>query len=266
MRQQAAPLITPAELEVNYTGQFRGKNAKLVYILGQRSLGWDSTTLFGDVARYLDTSQSKVNAPNSATTYYINSTSVQDLTAGTGVDRVRIVYLDASGNQQVMTASLNGTTAVSIGSGIAYVQWMESYHSVTASREAAGDLTISSINGVATVATTIEMIAANGNRSMSARYKVPTGKNAYLIGWDSHAINATMDVRLRATVFADDRALANAHHFQDAMYLPSGTADDEELDYLCCPAGSEIKVSAIPGSAPAGNRCNTTFRLLLVDQ
>lgn len=262
MRAATDP-YAPPEVAASFDGFFRGQVAKNVFIMGRRDLGWSSTTILGDAAQYLNTTQALVNTQDVGTTYYLNSTSANDTAAGTGARTVRIVYLDTNGAQQVTTATLNGTTAVSLGAGFTYFQWME-VASVGSGTVSAGDLAITSINGVATVATTMEFIKAGGNRSLSGRYKVPTGYSAYLTGWGAHAISANMDTRLRATVFADDRTLPTVQHFQDNMYLPSGTSDDETLAYLCCPAGSEIKVSATPASAPAGNRLDCSFRLILI--
>jgi hypothetical protein len=218
----------------------------------------------GDCCAYLVGGQDAMNTPSVGTTYYVNSTSAQDLTGGTGVDRIRIVYLDGSGNQQVTTASLNGTTAVSIGTGFTFIQWMESYHSTTADRVAAGDLTISSINGVATEATTMEMIRAGGNRSQSFRYKVPTGYHAHIIDYDAESSGTTMDVRLRATVFADDDSLSNAYHFLDVATLLTGTVHDDNMYYREVPAGGIIKLSAIPTAKTAGNRLTGSMHIVVI--
>jgi hypothetical protein len=205
-----------------------------------------------------------MNTPSVGTTYYINSTSAQDATGGTGVDRIRIVYLDASGDQQTTTANLNGTTAVSIGSGFTFIQWMESYHSTTADRIAAGDLTISSINGVATEATTMEMIRAGGNRSQSLRYKIPTGYHGHILDYDVEASGTTMDTKLRATVFSDDDSLSTSYHFLDVASLSSGGTHTADMRYREIPAGAVVKISAIPGAKVAGNRLSGSLHLLVI--
>lgn len=256
----------PLEYQANSYGLIGGKSARMVYILGRRDQGWTGTSVLGDVCQYLDTSQALMNTPTTGQTLYVVSTDGNDAAAGTGARTVRVVYLDSSGNQQRVSATLNGTTAVSIGTGFAFIQWMEVL-TVGSGGVCAGNVTVSSTNGVATVATTFEYIKAGGNRSLSCRYKVPTGFSAYLHSWKAEAISANMDTRLRADVTADDRVLsAGVFHFQSTTYLPSGTTGpaDPELDYLCCPAGSVIKASAIPSSAPAGNRCDVSFDLLLI--
>jgi hypothetical protein len=77
------PQAVPPELAVNMTGLLNGKAARILKILGRRSLGWTTTTLLEDVANYLDTSQPRVNDPDPATTYYLRSSSANDTLAGT---------------------------------------------------------------------------------------------------------------------------------------------------------------------------------------
>lgn len=240
-----------------------GVTAKIYNIFGYRNQ-WNSNTALGDVAAYLTGGQDLVNIHAVGTTYYINSTSVQDLTAGTGVDRLRIVYLDSAGLQQVITASLNGTTAVSIGAGFTYIQWMESYHSVTEERVAAGSVTISSINGVATEATTMEMIQIGFNRSESMRYKIPAGSTGYLLGFNVDANGTGATARLRAKIFNDDGTASNAHHFLAVATLKDGSSHEEDLHYRRLPAGVVVKLSAIPTQITLGNKITGSAHIMVV--
>lgn len=255
--------VTNIEFEVANTGVLNGVAASLISIFGYRSQ-WASTTAQGDVCAYLVGGQNTMNTPTVGQTLYINSTSAQDATGGTGVDRLRVVYLDASGNEQVGTYNLNGTTAVSIGTGFSFIQWMESYHSTTAERVPAGNLTISSTNGVATEATTFEMIRAGANRSESGRYKVPTGKCAHLVDWHSSAVkqgaSQQYEVALRSTQLSNDGP-SNTYHLVDSSSLVDGTARDAALHYRKLSEGTVVKVSVVPSSAAAGNvvRCGSDF-------
>ena len=245
-------------------GQLFGKTARMVFILGRRTV-FAGTSPFQDIAQYLVGGQSAINIPNMGTTYYLNSTSTNDSANGTGARTIRIVYLDSNGLQQVTTRTMNGTTAVSIGSGYSFIQWMET-ETAGNTGAAVGDITISSINGVATESTTIEMIKANGNRSLSGRYKVPAGSTAYITGWHSSAAGSqAMDVRLRATVFADDRSNSSVFHFQATMYLASGAQLGDEIDYYKCLAGSIVKVSAFPSAITGTPRCDVNFHVLVIE-
>jgi hypothetical protein len=205
-----------------------------------------------------------MNTPTSGQTLYIVSTSANDTSDGTGARTVRIIYLDANGAEQRTTATMNGTSPVSLGTGFTAIQWME-VATVGSNEVSVGSLAITSTNGAATVATTFEIIRAGGNRSLSGRYKIPAGYSGYLVHWGYAAINATMDVRIRADVFADDRTLCEgAYHFQDRAFLAADSSNSNDLSYLKCPAGCTIKISAIPGLTPAGNKLDCDFQLLLI--
>lgn len=255
-----------SDLAASLTGIMNALPAVSITVLGRRSNGWSSTSLYGDVCDYLDTSQANMNTPTSGQTLYLVSTSANDTAAGTGIQTVRIVYLDVNGVQQVRTDTLNGLTPVSIGSGYTFIQWMESA-TVGSGGVASGSVTISSTNGAATVATTFEQISQNSGRSQSARYKIPAGKNGYAHSWSAGAVGTTIDFKLRADCFSDDgRVLSpGAFHAQDSMYASANVRlSDEHLHWKKYPSGCVVKVSGIPGNAPSGNRADASFHLLLV--
>lgn len=257
-----ANLYSP-EFSVQHYKSLLGKDASLYHIMGSRILGWNSTSALGDACEYLDSSQNSMNTPTTGQTLYLVSTSVNDTAAGTGARTVRIIFLDINGLQQIRTETLNGTTPVSIGSGYNFIQWME-VDSVGSGSVSAGNITISSTNGAATVATTFERITAGGNRSLSGRYKVPSDCHGHLIHWDIAAISNTMDVRLRSTSFMDDNSLSTVYHFLDRGFLSSGQTTTQDLEYRELPSDCVIKISAIPGAAAAGNKLDCSFSLIVM--
>lgn len=242
------------------TGELNGKEAHLYHIMGSRTLGWSSTSVLGDACEYLDTSQALMNTPSSQQLYIV-STSANDTAAGTGARTVRVIYLNDAGLETVATYTMNGTTAVAIMDDATFIQWME-VASTGTSEVSAGNIAITSTNGAATVATTFESIRAGGNRSLSGRYKVPADCHAHLVHWDVAAIGNTMDTRIRATVFSDDGALSTVYHFIDRVFLAAGQNWDGNLEYREVPAGGVIKISAIPGGAPAGNKIDCSFSVI----
>jgi hypothetical protein len=262
-RQRVQSYDFPMAFQVQYLGKVSGKDAVGYHIMGSRTLGWLNTTVLGDACEYLDTSQALMNTPTSGQTLYLVSTSASDTAAGTGARTVRTVYLDANGLQQVRTDTLNGTTPVSIGSGYTFIQWME-VASVGSNEVSVGNLSISSTNGAATVATTFEYIRAGGNRSLSGRYKVPADCTGFLGHWDALAVGNTMDTRIRATVFADDNSLSTVYHFLDRAFLAAGADIMQELEFRVIPAGGVVKISAIPGGAPAGNKLDCSFSICCI--
>lgn len=246
--------------------------AKNLYTIAGYRRQWNSSSVRNDVVAYLAGGQAEMNTPDTATTYYAVSSSAQDLTAGTGVDRVRIVYLDANGSQQVMTSNLNGTTGVSIGSGISFIQWIESYHSTTANRSAAGDVSISSANSPAgvTEANTMERIRAGGNRSQSARYKVPANKRARIVDYHATAVktgggSTQYDIEFRATLFNDDNSLSNAYHFIRGAYVQDGGILSDDVHYKEAPEGAVLKITIIPTNTADGNIIKCAFDIEVID-
>ena len=82
--------------------------------------------------------------------------------------------------------------------------------------------------------------------------------------WDAAAISNTMDTRIRATAFADDSAISTVYHFIDRAFLASGANISQELEYREMPANSVVKISAIPGGAPAGNKLDGSFSIIVM--
>ena len=254
--------VTP-EFEIARTGMYRGKVANVAYCLGRRTLGWASNGSLGDVSNYLNASQSNNTAVLAGVEYFIRSTSNQDATGSTGIQSMRVITLDAGGYQKIITVALNGTTAVSLGADLSYVQYMES-DSVGSSGTAVGDITIASVSGVPTVAQTIEKITAGDGRSLSGRVKVPKGFTIYLRSWSVSAVGSTMDSRLRGKAFTDNRGLSSGFHFQSNAYISAGQNYFLPFEYLKFDSGSEIKISAIPGNAAAGNRCDASIGFIMI--
>lgn len=252
------------DFTIQSTAIWKGKEAHNYHMLGSRDNGWTSTSALGDACQYLDTSQALMNTPTAGQTLYIVSTSASDTSAGTGAQTVRYIYLDSNGDQQVGTATMNGTTAVSLGTGFTFIQWME-VATVGINEVSVGNISITSTNGAATVATTFEYIKAGGNRSLSGRYKVPTGFTGYVHDWSAAAISNTMDTRLRINTFADDNAISDgAYHFKARVFLASGANAQEDLHHIKCPEGTIIKISAIPGAAAAGNKLDCHFDISII--
>lgn len=257
-------ILSSVEFRASFAGLIEGKTARTVTVLGARDAGWVNTTALGDLCQYLDTSQNSMNTPAVGDTLYLYSSSASDASAGTGIRAVRTVYLDASGNEQVRTDTLTGTTPVNIGTGYTAIQWMESA-SAGSGGIAAGNISISSTNGVPLVSTTFERIASGSGKSLSGRYVIPTGYDGYAVRWSAAAISNTMDTRLRSDVFSDTRALSQgAYHFVDRIFLSSGQLGSWYLDYDKFPAGATLKVSAIPGAAAAANRADCDITLVLI--
>ena len=261
---------TPEYAVASNPAALNGKAAELVTVHGYRRQ-WSGTTVYGDVCPYLVGGQARMNTPDPGVVQYLVSTSAQDLTAGSGVDRVRITYLDSAGVEQTVDASINGTTPVSLGSGISFVQMMESWHSATSDRYPVGNITISSVNGVATESTTVEMIRATHNRSQSGRYKIATGRHGHLIDYHVNVVklgagSEVHDVAVEATTFNNKtNGLSNAFRMLRGCSLADGVPYTDDAHYKYLPPGTVIKMVDKPTAAGDGNVAKMTFDLLVVD-
>lgn len=257
--------IYDPQFSANYFGLINGKVAKLRLVMGSRALGWNSITTYGDCCGYLDTTQDLMNTPTVGQTLYVVSTNALDTLLGTGAQKVAIVYLDAPGDEQHVTVNLAGTTPVSLGAGFTAIQWMV-VKALGTGVAAAGTISITSTNGVATVATTFEAIQPNKNRSTSTRYKVPAGYSAFGLNFIAASDGtAVQDVRLRAPVSFYDRTLDTVFTHQSRIFLPGGgDRDVKDLYYLKFPALTTIKVASLPSASGAGNKLEAAFKLLLI--
>jgi len=261
----------PVELYIAKDTMWDETEASIFSIQGKRTLGWNSTSVLGDVAQYLDTTQDLLTPVVPASTYYIRSSNLNDSydggVGGTGAQQVRYVYLPADGGyQQVGSANLNGITGVSIGAGYDFFQWAE-VSKIGTSEVSLGNITISTTSGTGAPATStiVEYIAAGGNRSLSGRYKIPPYSMGYIMDWTGSAVGNDQDARLRATVFSDDgHQLSTVFHFVDTQYIIGNQTNFlSNLHYFGIPAGAEIKISSIPTAAGAANRMSSCFHIIV---
>ena len=257
-----------SDFVISRTAKYCDKAAAIYHIMGQRTV-FNAVTPFQDFATYLTNGQNGLTVVSPGTEYFVVSTSATDVAGSAGVSKVRIVYLDAAGVQRVKSATLNGTTKVSIGSGYLAFQWMESSELGTAgATSAVGNISIFSGVGVAAAeSTTVEQIQALSNRSLTGRYTVPYGHTGYLISWDSSAPGSqAMDARIRAECFTDDRSLSpGIFHFQGSMFQASTSPSSiEELRYQRVPALAMTKISCYPAGTTGTPRCDATFHILVV--
>lgn len=240
-------------------GLVDGHAAEVFHVMGRRS-GFNSTSVLQDVGEFLGTSINALPELTGAESLEVISSSVNDTAAGTGARTIRVGYIDTSNHLTVSAdITLNGTTAVALAFKANFILWMETT-SVGSNTVADGNILLR----IAAAGATQEQITAGGNRSLSCRFMVPTGYKGYILDWGNWAIGTTQDSRLRATVRTRSRTLGTDYVFQSIAYLASGGNSSEDLPYFQCPALCKIKVSTIPGAAPAGNRIDSEFTILLI--
>ena len=241
------------------TGLYNGRAARVFHITGRRA-GFNSTSVLQDCSEVLGTTTDAIVDLAGTEALEIVSTSASDAAAGTGVQTVKITYINAS-NALVESAAItmNGTTPVATGITAKALLWAEAT-TVGSGNVAAGNIVIRNTVGPVNYL----RITAGGSKSLAAYFMVPAGHKAYIVDWGGNALSTTQDMRLRATVGTYARDLQAPYHFVSNLYLASGIGMEEAVGFLQFPAGCRIKVSTLPGATPAGNRLDASFNIVLI--
>ncbi len=236
-------------------GRVAGKS--IMYAMGEReSMG---TTVSGeDVWRGNQLSPSPTShtsipmPPAIGEQMTVVSESANDTAAGTGARTVMIHYLDASGDEQDETITMNGTTGVdTVATDIRFVNDM---HVVTAGSGlvTAGHVKIHAKSDSGLV---YNMMALGGNKSLVPNRMVPNGKQLVLKGWDcSEAKDKRAAFRIRSTDI-HGTYLEGVFLFKDTIYIKSSATGELKLNHAV-PALAAIKVSAWPDATGAEGACS----------
>lgn len=263
-RINMATQYNDAFAEIALTGMYQGKEAQTYNIMGRRS-AWVNTSDMHDVVPWLGSGagQQMIPAITGAETWELVSSSANDAAAGTGAQEIHITYLNSAGLLKEKTGVVpNGVTPVGVtfSDGLSAVQWME-VATVGSGALAAGNISLRTVAG----SVVHEQILAGGNRSTSARFKVPADHSAYLIHWNRSAVNNDQDFRLRATVDMFGHTLGTVFLFEDIGYTPiNSNGPERSLRWLEMPAGAQIKVSTIPAGTAGTTRADVSFFLVCV--
>lgn len=250
----------PPDAQASIYRAIGDRDALIIQMIGRRETFANNTQL-QDIVEFSGASLINAGFP-SGTSIEMVSTNAGDTAAGIGAKSIRITGTDANGNLRIATYATNGTTPVALGADWDAINIAEA--ECGSNITPAGNVTIRSVE---TPTTIYEQVTAGGNRSMSARFKVPLGWEAFALPQgNAHAINHRMDVRLRATVFAWDRSLSNSFHFDDNNFLAVDTHSNLSMPYLRYPPGACIKISVKPSATAGSPRCDVTQSLLLVRQ
>lgn len=243
-----------------FKGMVHDLPARAFHVTGRRA-GFNSVSILQDVGEFLGVNINAFPELTGAESLEVVSASTDDTSpAGIGARTVRIGYIDTSGALvESAPIVMAGQTPVALAFKALFILWMET-HTVGTNSVAVGNILLRIAGGGATH----EQISAGGNRSLSARFMVPSGYTGYLQSWGSAAISTTQDVRLRATVRSYDRSLGSAYIFQAQAFVNTNASSYEILPWLPCSALSKMKVSTYPGLLPAGNRVDAGFTILLI--
>ena len=172
------------------------------------------------------------------------STSTQDASAGTGVRKVVVHYLDENGDEGIEELTLNGTTPVNLT--LSTVSFVNDFHAsqVGANTVAVGDISIYKTSDVSRV---YSRIAAGGNFALTCSKKVPNGKRFFLTAFNASITgNKPTAVRLRSTDHGLDMPYTDGFVFlfKDTMFLETGALTKTYTPPIAIPSKSIIKVTA----------------------
>jgi len=183
------------------------------------------------------------------------STSVNDTLAGTGVQKVDIHYLDASGNPQHETISMNGTTPVNtVATNIRFIQYMHTSQGAFGVL-AAGDIRLYRTGDATRV---YQIIKQGGNMTLNTARMVPLGKNFYLQNIQaSAASNKPINIRFRATCDQDGTLTPGIFIFNQIYELQDSAIPENIVTPRKFPALCIIKGTAY--SSTAGGQASLSW-------
>ncbi len=175
------------------------------------------------------------------------SEHVQDTTLGTGVQRIKICYIDANGYEQTENVDMDGTTGVdTVATDIRFIN--DKYSVLVGSGGvAAGHI---KIYKKGTAGLVYNMIAAGGNKSVVPHRMVPVDRTLLLKGWHAEeAQGKRVVLRIRSTDM-NGELIDGVFCFKDTAYLNKSTSGYIPIN-LPIPSLSIVKVSAWPDASGA---------------
>jgi hypothetical protein len=188
------------------------------------------------------------------------SSDGNDTLAGTGVQKVRVSYLDADYSAQSEVLNMNGATPVPLtDTTILRVNSIRATQ-VGTGGVAAGNITCRLVGGAATV---YRAIVAGYTRGRGAVYTVPLGKTLYLtsIAVSSGHTTSGKVVRWTGRAQVDDTAptvkLDFFQPFFEIITQDSSFHRDFEMP-IVVPATADLRISAV--SEPATSYCSCALR------
>lgn len=188
------------------------------------------------------------------------SSSTNDTLAGTGVQKVRVSYLDTDYSAQTQVIDMNGQTAVALtDTTILRVNSLRATQ-VGTGGVAAGTITCRLVGAPATV---YRAIVAGYTRGRGATYTVPLGKTLYLtsIAVSSGYTTSGKVVRWTGRAQVDDTdpttKIAFFQPFFEIMTQDSAFYRQFEMP-IKIPATADLRISAV--SNGAGSFCSCALR------
>ena len=169
----------------------------------------------------------------------VSESTADNGATATGVLTVMLEYIDAVGNEQTETVTMNGTTPVNtVATDIRFINSMHTM-SAGSGAVAAGHIKIYKTGSVGLV---YNMIALGGNKSLVPHRMVPAGHKLFLKEWHcSEAQGKRIAYRIRSTD-ESGMLLPGIFVFKDACYLKQSASPDMSINVIV-PALTIVKVT-----------------------
>lgn len=176
----------------------------------------------------------------------IVSTSVNDTAAGTGIQSVDVMYLDASGNVQIEVVALSGTTPVNTVA--TNIRFINAFHAETNGTGGMADGTIS-IYRTGDATRVYSVITPGGSRALTCAMMVPAGKTFYCTSFcTSGASGKPLSVRFRATC-TEESVLTDFFLYKDVVFLQDSSHVHDFTVPLVFPALAIMKATVFSSQA-----------------
>lgn len=170
------------------------------------------------------------------------SSDANDAAAGTGVQEVRILYLDINGEEQIEDISMDGTNPVNtIATDITFVNEFHA-KAVGATGYAEGDIDIHQLGAPAVV---YARISQAFNVSMSSLRKVQAGKTGYVKNFCTTAFSGR-SITIRLLTTSNRVGLPGVFVVQAGGIIGEGDVNRDLDPPIVCPPGTIIKLTASP--------------------
>jgi len=185
--------------------------------------------------------------------------AANDTLTGTGVQKVKITYLDADYSQQTQTLDMAGGTPVPLtDTTILRVNSIRAVQ-VGTGGVAAGDIICRTVVGT----NTVRQISAGFTRGRGLTYTVPLGKTLYItsIALSSGFTTSGKVVRWIGRAQVDDTAPTTKINFFQPFFEIITEDSSFHRDFeipIVIPATADLKISAV--SNLAGSYCQVTLR------
>ena len=195
--------------------------------------------------------------PAAAGQMEVVSSSGNDINGGSGINKLRLEYLDASYNEHYEVITMNGLVAVPTTATNIYrinALWAET---TGVGLKAAGNITLRGVGG----GTVYNYITAGYTHARNAQYTVPLGKTVYITSVSLSAISAK-DIRFTIRTNYNTKTSAHVSFFIPVaeIFLNSNTFTREYEIPIKLVAKTDFRLSVVAIGTSGTPQANSVFR------